>query len=78
MSGLIVSAAPGATTVTISGLSSDVTIKAGQRFLVSATPLVQAVAAADAAADNTGVMTVTLKDSDDAALWSKVLEPKKL
>jgi alkaline phosphatase D len=26
----------------------------------------------------TGLMTVTLKDLDDTALWSKVLEPKKL
>ena len=26
----------------------------------------------------TGLMTVTLKDWDDTALWSKVLEPKKL
>ncbi len=72
VSGVIASAAAGATTVTISGLSTDVTIKAGQGFLVGNLSTSQTayslVAAADAAADASGNMIVTLAAGLPASL----------
>jgi cell division protein FtsB len=74
VSGVIASAPAGATSITISGLSTDVTIKAGQAFLVGTLSTSQAayslVAAADAAADATGTMTVTLASGLPATLMA--------
>jgi septal ring factor EnvC (AmiA/AmiB activator) len=74
VSGVIVAAAAGATAVTISGLSTDVTIKTGQAFLIGNLSTTQTaysvVAAADAAADTLGNMTVTLTAGLPAALMA--------